>query len=115
MKPAREMVAMTSSGILDNMLFKKFHGNKTKKDRQRLLPCLENLLPTTGYNFFCPLQTHSMALQFSLMQGFPIRLQQCVINLDKPVHFSVYRKSCLSLISHFLCVKPKFGKEDYVM
>lgn len=72
--------------VFDNMLFKKFHGNKTKKDQQRLLPCLEDLLPTTGYNFFCPLQTHSMTLQFSLMQGFPIRLQQCVINLDKPVH-----------------------------
>ena len=82
MKPAHEMVAMTIR-VFDNMLF---HGNKTKKDRQRLLPCLEDLLPTTGYNFFCPLQTHSMTLQFSLMQGFPIRLQQCVINLDKPVH-----------------------------
>ena len=114
-KPAHEMVAMTSSGFLIICSLKKFRGNKTEKDRQRLLPCLEDLLPTTGYNFFCPLQTHSMALQFSLMQGFPIRLQQCVINLEKPVHYSVYKKSCLSLISHFLWVKPKFGKEDNVM
>ena len=109
-KPAHEMVAMTSSGFLIICSLKNFMEIKPK-----LLPCLEDLLPTTGYNFFCPLQTHSMALQFPLMQGFPIRLQQCVINLDKPVHYSVYRKSSLSLISHFLCVKPKFGKEDNMM
>ena len=76
-KPAHEMVAMTSSRFLIICSLKNF--------MEKFLH-LEDLLPTTGYNFFCPLQTHSMTLQFSLMQGFPIRLQQCVINLDKPVH-----------------------------